>query len=162
MLITIAEFAQQRGLETDTVATYVRRHESIQADSFKKGRLLALDTESDGYKELAKQYPLPQPVQVIEDTESRQKLIKAQEAIIQLQGKLQEATAQLAQAEATKLLLEDKEEQLAKTEKRLKESEDHERQARTELKELNDKIQSLQDELSNEKAKSWWDKLRGR
>lgn len=160
MLITIAEFAQQRGLETDTVATYVRRHESIQNDTFKKGRLLALDTDSDGYKELDKQYPLPHPVQVIEDTESRQKLIKAQEAIIQLQGKLQEATAQLAQAEATKLLLEDKQEQLAKTEQRLQESEDHERQARSELKELNSKLQSLQDELIAEKNKSWWDKLR--
>lgn len=183
MKITIAEFAQQRGLDNDTVSTFLRRHEELKGDIYKEGRFLAIDTTSNAYEVLNKQYPLPAPVQIIEDTESRQKLLKAQEVIIQLQGKLQEATSQLAQAEATKLLLEDKQEQLAKTEQRLAETEQRERNANEEIKgysnrvegleiaihdhitnekHLEEQLERLQSELESEKAKSWWDKLRGR
>ena len=94
---------------------------------------------------LGKKYPLPAPVQIIEDTESRQKLIKAQELIIQLQGKLMDAQSQIAEAEATKILLEDKNTQIEKYE----------------LIEANYKkqIDELLEELSKEKSKTWIDKL---
>lgn len=90
---------------------------------------------------LERQYPLPQMVQVVEDTESREKLIQAQELIIQLQKKINEQSQLIAQAEATKMLLEDKQVQLDKMEA---------------------EKADLQKQLDAEKSKTWWQKLRGK
>ena len=64
-------------------------------------------------------YPLQKPIEVIEDTESRKKLILAQERIIQLQTQLSEKEQLIAQAEAVKLLLEDKKAELNATRQQL-------------------------------------------
>jgi predicted nuclease with TOPRIM domain len=90
---------------------------------------------------LEKQYPLPQMIQVVEDTESREKLIQAQELIIQLQKKINEQSQLIAQAEATKMLLEDKQVQLEKMEA---------------------EKADLQKQLDAERSKTWWQKLRGK
>ena len=90
---------------------------------------------------LERQYPLPQMVQVVEDTESREKLIQAQELIIQLQKKINEQSQLIAQAEATKMLLEDKQVQLEKMEA---------------------EKADLQKQLDAERSKTWWQKLRGK
>lgn len=80
-------------------------------------------------------------VQVVEDTESREKLIQAQELIIQLQKKINEQSQLIAQAEATKMLLEDKQVQLEKMEA---------------------EKADLQKQLDAERSKTWWQKLRGK
>ncbi len=159
MLVTITEFAEERNEDRDTVNAYIRKHPEIKKFVHRQGKNAVIDTDSEGFKKLEKQYPLPQLVQVIEDTESRQKLIKAQEVIIQLQGQLREASQQIAQAEAMKLLLEDKESQLVKTEERLEKEEERCARVEAELKAEREQNAILKDDLQKEKAKTWLQKL---
>lgn len=135
MLITIAEFAKSRNVDRDTVNAFIRNHSEIKKQTQKQGKNIVIDTECEAFALLDKQYPLPTPVQIIEDTESRQKLIKAQELIIQLQSKLLEQAEQIAKAGAS---LEDKQKQVA-----LIEAENAE----------------LKKALEQEKSKTWLQKL---
>lgn len=166
MFITISDFAKERAIDRDTVNAWIRNHEEVNKACRKAGKEKTIDTSSEAYQLLEKQYPLPRPIQIIEDTESRQKLIKLQEAYIQLQGKMVEASNQLAQAEATKLLLEDKEEQLEKAEKQRDKAEERADKVADELQhfraEAEAKIKELEEKLQAEKDKSWWQKLRGK
>jgi len=145
MVITISEFAEARGIDNDTVTTYIRRHKELSSCMSKKGRYLAIDTMSEAYKELDRQYPLPKPIEVLEDKESRLELIRTQKLVISLQNELREATVQIAQADAIKLLLDDKEAQLE--------------QSRSREQELNERVLALTEELAQERSKTWWDKL---
>jgi hypothetical protein len=92
---------------------------------------------------------------VVEDKESRAKLIKAQEMIIQLQTRLNEQSQRIAEAEAIKILLDDKQMQLNKTQ-------DEVLAARNEVKAANDRVEELRQQLAEERAKTWWQKLRGK
>ncbi|PHU34084.1 hypothetical protein [Pseudobutyrivibrio ruminis] len=142
--MTITEFAESRQVQPQAISRYIGRHpEKFNGHTEKKGKTVELDDIA--LELLEKKYPMPAPVQIIEDTESRQKLIKAQELIIQLQDKLMDAQSQIAEAEATKILLEDKNAQIEKYE----------------LTEANYKkqIDELLEELSKEKSKTWIDKL---
>ena len=97
MLITIAEFSESRNVDRDTVNAFIRNHSEIKKQTQKQGKNIVIDTECEAFALLDKQYPLPTPVQIIEDTESRQKLIKAQELIIQLQSENAELKKALEQ-----------------------------------------------------------------
>ena len=101
----IKEFAEARGVDMKAVSRYMKRHEMAynQETGLTDEQLAVLE----------KKYPLPSPVQVVEDTEARKMLIETQKALIEAQNALIKAQAQLAQAEAQKLLLEDREAQLA-------------------------------------------------
>lgn len=166
MLVTITDFASARNEDRDTVNAYIRKHPEIQKDVSREGKNTVIDTLSEGYALLEKQYPLPQMVEVIEDTESRRKLIAAQELIIQLQNKINEQTLALAKGEAAQLLLEDKEAELdrmdhmlEKAEKRAEKAEERIEQQRTAAEK---EIAELKAQLEVERNKSWWDKLRGK
>ncbi len=141
MLISIKDFSEERNIDNDTVSAYLRNHPEIKQHTKRVRKNIVIDTESEAYALLEKQYPLPQMVQVVEDTESREKLIQAQELIIQLQKKINEQSQLIAQAEATKMLLEDKQVQLEKMEA---------------------EKADLQKQLDAEKSKTWWQKLRGK
>lgn len=131
--MTIAEFCKGRNVDTQAIRKYIERHpDDFKGHTGKKGREITLDDHALAI--LEDKYPFPAPVEVIEDVEARRKLIQAQEMIIQLQTRLQDQTAAIAHAEATRMLLEDREEQLQRT----------------------------YDLLEQERAKTWWDKLRGR
>lgn len=159
MLVTITEFADSRNTDRDTVNAFIRNHPEIKAQTRREGKNVVIDTASEAFSLLDKQYPLPQMVQVIEDTESRQKLIKAQEMIIQLQAKLNEQSQRIAEADAIKVLLEDKQTQLEKAQNEALE-------ARKEARATADKAEAEKAELRQiieaERAKTWWQKLRGK
>ena len=106
MLVSIKDFSEERNVDNDTVNAYLRNHPEIKQHTKRVRKNIVIDTESEAYALLERQYPLPQMVQVVEDTESREKLIQAQELIIQLQKKINEQSQLIAQAEATKMLLE--------------------------------------------------------
>jgi hypothetical protein len=153
--MTITDFAVSRGIQSQTVSIYIRRHfEEFKGHTKKNGKSVELDEIA--LQILEEQYPLPAPVQVIEDTESRQELIKVQKLVIQLQEKLNNATMQIAQAEATKMLLEDKEHQLAKAEER---AERMEKRAEEIKRELTQELDQVRLALETEKNKTWVDKL---
>lgn len=158
----LIEFAESRNEKADTIRKYINRHkkEFEGLCSFSGAKM---ELNEKAVELLDKIYPLPRPIEIIEDTESRRKLIQLQEAYIQLQAKMVEATTQLAQAEATKLLLEDKEEQLEKAEQKLLKAEEKTERVEIELKELREKsenhIKELEEQLEIEKSKTWLQKL---
>ena len=145
-LILLTNFAESRNEKPDTIRKYINRHK----DEF-EGHCSFCGTkmEIDDYAEkmLDQLYPLPKPVEIIEDTESRKELIKAQKLIIQLQQKISEQSLALAQAEATKILLEDKEEQLKEKRNELDEK-------KIELDEAKQEISSQRARADAEKAKA--------
>lgn len=141
MLVSIKDFSEERNVDNDTVNAYLRNHPEIKQHTKRVRKNIVIDTESEAYALLEKQYPLPQMIQVVEDTESREKLLQAQELIIQLQKKINKQSQLIAQAEATKMLLEDKQVQLEKMEA---------------------EKADLQKQLDAERSKTWWQKLRGK
>lgn len=144
-MLTIVEFAKERNVNRDTVNAYIRQHPEIQKETRMVGKNMVIDTDSEAYRLLDKKYPLPQLIQVIEDTESQKKLIKAQEVIIQLQSRINEQAAKIAHAEAIQMLLDDKEMQLNRANEQIQE-----------LKDMNDR---LTEQLDTEKSKTWIQKL---
>ena len=146
-MIVLKKFAEERQVQPDAVTMYIRRHKKeFEGETKKEGNKLLLSETA--VEKLDKIYPLPRPIEIIQDTESREKLLKAQEYIIQLQAKINEQALQIAEATNVKLLLEDKTSQLkdAKEENNI-------------LKEQNDR---LQEKYETELRKTWWDKLRGK
>lgn len=107
----LKDFAEQRNESPHTIATYIRRHpEEFEGHTTMKGNKLVLDEKA--IELLEKVYPLPKPVEVIVDHESREKLIKALEEIRVLEKEIKKNYQIVAQAEATLVLLEDKKQEL--------------------------------------------------
>lgn len=116
--MTIAEFINGRNVDSQAVRRYIERHpDEFNGHTGKKGREITLDEVA--IEILEKKYPLPQMVQVIEDTESIKKLTIMQEKFIELQERFNQQATVIAQAEAQKILLEDKEHQIQKLEQEL-------------------------------------------
>lgn len=131
-MVLLTSFAESRNEKPDTIRKYISRHkEKFEGHCSFSGTKMEIDDEA--MLMLDQVYPLPKPIEIIEDTESRKELIKAQKLIIQLQQKISEQSMALAKAEANKLLLEDKEEQ---------------------LKEKKAEILQIKAEISNEKARA--------
>ena len=141
--MNISEFARSRGIEPQTVRHYVNDHEDIKKHTKKVGKTVELSDEA--IELLDKIYPLPRPVQLVNGVDPdehkavQDKLTAAQDFIIKLQNKMMEDQKLLAQAEAQKQLLEDKEAQLnaAKVEGEKKD---------TEIEEQKKKIEELKNE----------------
>lgn len=121
--MNISEFARSRGVEPQTVRHYVNDHEDIKKHTKKVGKTVELSDEA--IELLDKIYPLPRPVQLLNGVDPEEhkavvdKLSSAQEYIIklhetveQLKDKVNENEKLIAQAEAQKILLEDKNSQL--------------------------------------------------
>lgn len=132
-LVTITDFAISRGEDRDTVNAFIRKHPEIKQHVSKQGKNTVIDMDSEGYRLLEKQYPLPQMVQVIQDeelqarvVELQEQLLKSQQLIITLQNKVAESQGVIAEKEAVQFLLEDREAQLAQ----IKEECDAEREKR--------------------------------
>lgn len=152
--MTITEFLNGRTVERQAVTRYIERHaDEFRGHTSRKGREIVLDEVATDI--LDRKYPLQSLVEVVEDKESRQKLIKAQEYIIQLQEKINEQSLAIAKAESIQLLLEDKEHQLEMAEQR--ENEWKERHERTE-----EELNKVREELEKERNKSWFAKLLGK
>lgn len=134
------EFAKSRNEKPDTIRKYINRHpEQFAGHISKSGNKMELDSVAQEL--LEEVYPLPRPVEVIVDTESREELIRMQKLLIQAQQEMMRMQTLVAQAEAQKILLEDKESQL--------------NDAREEIKEL-------RAELDAERSVTWWQKLTGK
>lgn len=112
--MTISEFAQERNVKQQTVSTFLQRKKSPY--DRKKG------LTPQQYSILDKKYPLPKPIQVVEDIESIKKLVtvqaelnEAKNVIIQLQKELSDTRALEASNEANLRLLEAQTDILEKT-----------------------------------------------
>lgn len=147
--MTITEFAKSRNIEPQAVSRYLNRHEELKKQCRKEGKNLLLT--DDVLRVLDEKYPIPKPTIIMngvpeeEHRDALEKLLKAQELIIQLQNELTDQKLLQAENEAQKLLLEDRE-----------------RRAEEDAKEAKEKVAELMAELEKEKAKTWWQKLTGK
>lgn len=151
-MVKLSDFADQRNVSRDTVAAYIRRNPEIfEGHTTKQKKALILDDEA--VKMLDEMYPLPKPIQIIEDVESRQKLIQTQQLVIQLQQKIVDQTAIVAQAETMKVLLEDKEKQLEAAEKQLSDKQ-------AELDAYRKEAEQQKEEINRLRSRSLWQRIR--
>ena len=109
--MNITEFAKSRNIKPQTVSRYINRHsEKFDGLVLKSGKEITLSEEAIYI--LDKVYPLPKPIQVIVDHESRDKLVEAQSIIIKLQQQLNNQAEQIAGSRINQILLEQKEQEL--------------------------------------------------
>lgn len=152
--LKLTEFAKQRGIERDTVTQYIRRNpEMFEGHTKLEGKWLFIDEVAE--KALDEKYPLPRPIEIVEDIETikelsatRMELAKSQEMIVQLQNRLMEAQEQIATSKATELLLEDKKQQIT--------------ELKNTIAKKDDEINKLHEDLETEMSKTWFQKLLGR
>ncbi len=162
--MTITEFAESRNVEAQAVSRYLVRHPQEKASCRKVGKVLELSEEALAL--LTKQYPLPQPVQVIkgvphEEYEAVQKqLSKSKDVIIAMKEAIAEKEKLLIQTESNLKLLEDKS---AFIEKSLEDVKAEKATIQAENKALYAKIDSLNAELLEAKRpKSLLERIFGR
>lgn len=124
-MLKLSSFAEERNIDKDTISQYIRRHpEMFDGHTKIEGKIMYLDDAAVGL--LEEKYPLPKPIQIIEDVETikelaetSKQLAKAREMIIVLQNELmskQEEISDLrgtvAKIEAKEVLLTDKQNQI--------------------------------------------------
>ena len=155
--MNLTEFAESRNVKINAISNYMSRHaEKFAGHTKKVGKSIELDEVAMSI--LDEKYPLPRPVQIMNGVEPEEhkavqdKLTAAQDFIIKLQDKMMEDQKLLAQAEAQKQLLEDKEAQLnaAKVEGEKKD---------TEIDSLKKANEDLRAELERLKNRSFLDRL---
>lgn len=106
--MNIKEFADTHDQQIGTVVMYIRRHKDLFNDHIEKvGNNTELDDEAIRLLEL--QYPLPKPIQVVENTETQQKYINALEHINYLQNEMLNIQKELNKYQSLKFLLDKKE-----------------------------------------------------
>ncbi len=99
-MIRIKDFAESHNVNDKAVSRWMKLHH-INYDK-------ATGLTEEQISILEKQYPSPKPIQIIEDTEAKNKLIETQNALILAQNALISAQAKINTLESEKLLLESK------------------------------------------------------
>lgn len=128
----VTEFLKGRRVERQAVTRYINRHNDFFESHIKKvGKEIDLDDEA--VEELDLIYPLEKPVEIVTDVETMKKLQVAMETIVKLQGQLNVMDKQIAESQATQLLLESAENQLSETKTKLEQKEELLDQTRSEL-----------------------------
>ena len=168
----VADFARGRNVENQAITRYINRHpELFDGHISKDGREIVLDDVALNI--LNEKYPLPQPIQIVEDIEARRQLIEAQKMIINLQQQLVEAAPKIAMAEHNQFLIsqmqQENDDLKADNAELRKQKLDIDKQYEIMIKENEDKLhlveqraEKLQAELDAERNKSWFQKLIGK
>lgn len=158
--MTITAFLQGREVERQAVTRYINRHPEIfEGHTRKEGKEIDLDEYAVDY--LAELYPLIKPVTLIQGVPQEDyikiqgELIEAHRRLYTLSERLSEAQGQLSMANATQMLLEDKERLVDEQKQELSEKD-------KEIAELRERLQQSEVALATERAKTWWQKLRGK
>lgn len=150
MEVKIKDFAATRNVDRDTVNAFIRKHPEIRKDVKRVGKNTIIDDNTEGYELLNEKYPLPQLIQVIEDTESIKKLAAANERIAKLQEIVGQQKELLLKADNHIQLLEYKKDEF---EHYKRESKEQIANLSTDLTEKNSEIERLKAELEVEKTR---------
>lgn len=170
----ISEFIRGKNVNYDTVRRYINRNPEMFKGHV--GRANKIELDDIAVQLLEKKYPFPEPVQVIQDQEAREKLQEVTEKYAAAMEKitaLTEQNAQLLVIQSKQRFLEEeikeRDQELLRLQRenenwmhtfKSQEREIYEYEA--DLKESNKQIAELRSQLEREKNKTWWDKLRGR
>lgn len=163
--MTLKEFAESRGIDYSTLMQWLWRHPELRQQMGKKGKNYILAPESEVYAELDKKYPMPRPVQVVQDEEARQALAEAQKKIEILQDRLLQAGEQLRELEGTRLLLEQRNQELEQMKRREEDAREAAKKAeaaqkRAEEEAADARAQAEQQEKTAREARGEADRLR--
>lgn len=142
--LKIKEFIDGHNISYNTVHRYIKRNEDLFNGHIGNGKVVELDDFAIDL--LEKKYPKPTSVQIVEDTETKRQLEEAKSVIINLQQQLLEAGPKLARAEATQFYLDN-----AKADIEMYQSD---------IEHLKAENEKLRKDLSAEREKTWWQKLR--
>lgn len=156
----IQEFAKERNVSYATVFQYIKRHPDLFDGHIGESNNIVLDDTA--LQILDERYPREKPVQVICDTEARDRLAVLQEKYILLleeNNRLTQENANLMLAHHKNMLLE---EELEAQQQELHSLRKEQRSWVKDRQEQRNREAQLQQELEREKNKTWWDKLLGR
>lgn len=156
----IQEFAKERNVSYATVFQYIKRHPDLFDGHIGESNNIVLDDTA--LQILDERYPREKPVQVICDTEARDRLAVLQEKYISLleeNNRLTQENANLMLAHHKNMLLE---EELEAQQQELHSLRKEQRSWVKDRQEQRNREAQLQQELEREKNKTWWDKLLGR
>lgn len=156
----IQEFAKERNVSYATVFQYIKRHPDLFDGHIGESNNIVLDDTA--LQILDERYPREKPVQVICDTEARDRLAVLQEKYISLleeNNRLTQENANLMLAHHKNMLLE---KELEAQQQELHSLRKEQRSWVKDRQEQRNREAQLQQELEREKNKTWWDKLLGR
>lgn len=138
--MNVSEFAQERQVSPGAVYAYMRKHkQELDGHLIREGRNVNLDDWAIDF--LSKSYPLPAPIPVAVDYESREKYTQALEEISRLQKRIIELEQEQAKAKATALLLAEKS---------------------SELEAEREKVTELTTEAERLRSRSLWQRIRNK
>lgn len=165
--LKISEFIKGRNVNYDTVRRYLKRNPELFKGHI--GRANNIELDEVAVQLLEEKYPLPEPVQVIQDVAARDKLQEITEKYAAAMEKitaLTEQNAQLLVIQSKQRFLEEENRNLVdkidERDRQLQEISDKVENRERKVKVLQRDIQFLKEQLEVERNKSWWDKLRGR
>lgn len=127
----IKEFIEGRNVEYTAVYQYIKRNPKFKGHIGKKGKIVL---DEYAVELLNEKYPLPQPIEMVQDPELLRKYNAVLEQLTMVQQQLVEAAPKIAAAEYREQLIDNQQKQ----------------------------IEELEKELEAERSKSWLDKLLGR
>lgn len=165
--MNITEFAKSRGVDPQAVQKYVARNKDLfDGKAVKDGKETRLLEAAIAI--LEKQYPLPQPVHVLQgiDPEEHRRVLaqlaaaetrnaQALDRIAQLLQEHGELKERLAYGEAVQLLLEDKSKRLDQTEEKLD-------QTTAQADKLKEELTAAKGEIERMKSRSLWQRIRNK
>lgn len=157
--ISFGEYAEQRNISANTLSAYVKKHPEIEKDVKHVGKKAYIALESEGYKLLDEQYPLPAPVHIIQGVpdEVHEKLQQDYAAALKMVNQLLiEKHEQLAEQQRLLLLSSEQQKQLEEA------ATEHRQLIAEKEKQLAEKDEQLQSALAaNERLmkRGFWDRL---
>ena len=154
----IQEFAKERNVSYATVFQYIKRHPDLFDGHIGKSNNIVLDDTA--LQILDERYPRENPVQVICDTEARDRLAVLQEKYISLLE--EELKAHQKELEELRSLRKEQRSWVKEFNSQSREIAGLENLLAKERQEQRNREAQLQQELDKERNKTWWDKLRGR
>lgn len=113
--MTLKEFAEGRGVEYNALMQWLYRRPELRERMPKEGKSYVIEPGDGIFEILDKKYPIPKPIQVIQDEEARKELAEANRKIQELQEAMLKMAARASQADAMQLMLEQRDTELEQT-----------------------------------------------
>lgn len=157
--ISFGEYAEQRNISTNTLSAYVKKHPEIDKHIKHIGKKAYIPLDSEGYELLDKQYPLPQPVQVVQGVpeEEHRKLQAQYIKALEMISRLQENNAALL--EDKQRLLTDQSEQQKEKEKAVAAIHEIQLKAIRADSQHRRELEELRQEIRRLKSRGFWARL---
>ena len=171
----LQDFAAQRGVKANTVAAYMLAHATeFEGHTTMDGKQKVLDEVA--LELLDAKYPLPRPVQIIQDTEAREQLAVALRELADARGRIGEIYGQLldaqqrahvaelaaARVEQLQAAVDDQQVKIEQAAAELQQAQEAALQAQAGQRAAELQVEQLREELQAERSKSWIQRILGR